>query len=342
MEKKKLLLIGYRAYGDWIYTAPVLPLLFEKYDVYAEMNFKGQELFHDDPRFKEQNVFYFEQFPVEEYAKRAAEREMELVERIKPDEIIDLNGSLEMECIARKEQPEFFRPVGDRRVLFGTNGFYDAIFRRCGIPVPNPLNLEGLHFPQELWDWTKYFQKQNEGKFLIMLCVNGSSIHKKFWNWRAVTEQLLEKFPDGKVFLIGDDARVMGDFKHERVRPVFFPVAPFKQIALMTKLVDLVIGPETGVMVAAGMWGTPKIMACSASSVWQTTQYQRNDFSFQLPVACSPCHLSVFEPEDCENIVDAHNTKVPACINNIPQNLILERAEYVYRNLRRKLLQEVC
>lgn len=337
MDKQKLLLVGYRAYGDWVYTAPVLPYLFEKYDVYAEMNFKGQELFHDDPRFTEKNYFYFEQYPVEEFSTRMAEREKELIERIKPDCILNLNGSLELACIARREQPEFFSPVGHRRVIFGSNGFYDAVFDRCGIPIPNPLNLEGLWYPPEIIKWAEEWSRVNADKFVIMMCIHGSSIHKKFRNWREVTLAILDRYPEAVIYLIGDDGRVMGDFKHERVRPAFFPTLPFKQVALMTKYVDLVIGPETGVMVAAGMHGTPKIMACSASSVWQTTQYQKNDFSFQLPVPCSPCHLSVFSLDDCETVVEDQGEKVPACVKEFPVNQILERTDYVFRHLRRKL-----
>ena len=341
MDKKKLLLIGYRAYGDWIYTCPILPHLFAHFDVYAEMNFKGEELFGDDPRFKEKNYFYFELEKRETFHARAAEREKELIERIQPDVVLNLNGTLEMACIARREQPEFFQPVGDRRVIFGSNGFYDAIFRRAEMPVPNPLQLTGLWYDPAHIKWAEDWSCKNAGKFVIMICVQGSSIHKQFNNWKSTTLALLEAFPEALIYLVGDNAFAIGDFKHERVRPAFFPTLPFKQVALMTKYVDLVIGPETGIVVAAGMWGTPKIMACSASSVWQVSQYQRNDFSFQLPVACSPCHLSVFELADCENVIEENSVKMPACVRQFPKDQIMERATYVYRNLRRELPQKV-
>lgn len=341
MEKQKLLLIGYRAYGDWIYTCPVLPTLFENFDVYAEMNFKGEELFGDDPRFKEKNYFYFETFPREKFPEMAAEREKALIERIKPDHVINLNGSLEMACIARREQPEFFKPVGDRRVIFGSNGFYDAVFRRCGVDVPNPLDLKGLWFDPEHIKWGEEWSRKNADKFVIMLAVHGSSIHKQFRNWETVVHSILDKYPDALVYLVGDNGHAMGEFKHERVRPAFFPTLNFKQVTLMARYVDLVIGPETGLMVAAGMWGTPKIMACSASSVWQTTQYMRNDFSFQLPPACSPCHLSVFGIEDCENPTEEAGEKFPLCVKQLPQDLIMERTNYVYQHLRRKVPSEI-
>ena len=60
--KEKLLLIGYRAYGDWLYASPALPYLFEKYDVHLETSYKGYELFHDDKRFKSISIFDIENY----------------------------------------------------------------------------------------------------------------------------------------------------------------------------------------------------------------------------------------------------------------------------------------
>lgn len=337
MTKPKLLLIGYRAYGDWLYTAPILPLLFEKYDVYLEANFKGQELFEEDPRFTEKNFWIYEVLPESEFGPGAAVREKEAIERIKPDLVMNLNGTLEFACIARKEQPQFYAPVGDRRVIFGSQGFYDAIFRRCDIPIPNPLETEGLWYPAHILEWGEKVSRKYKDNFLVMLCVNGSSVHKQFRNWRAVTEKILCEYPEAMIFLVGDSAGTLGGFKHERVIPTFFPSLPFKQTALLAKHMDIVIGPETGIMVAAGMWGTPKVMLCSASSVYQVAQYQRNDFSIQLPVACSPCHLSVYELDDCENVIKEGEERMPACVRQMPEDQIMERVSYVHRNLRRRI-----
>lgn len=336
LEKKKLLLTGYRAYGDWIYACPVLPYLFEKYDVYCDMNIKGDDLFHDDPRFKSKAVFVFENFPVEEYHDRALKRLDEMREQIKPDVEINLNGSLESACIARREQPEFNSPVGDRRVIFGSNGFYDAVFKKCGMELPNPLNLEGLYFPPELIKWAEEWRERNADKFVMIIPVKGSSVHKHFRNWKEVVTAILDKYGDAVIYLCGDDKSLIGDFTHERVRDLFYPRLPFKQAVLMTKYADMVVGPETGIMAAAGMWGTPKVMMTSASSVWQVAQYTRNDFSFQLPVPCSPCHLSVYEINDCENVVEDGQERIPACVRQFPVDMIMSRVEYVYKNLRKK------
>ena len=267
MEKQKLLLTGFRAYGDWVYASAVLPYLFEKYDVYCDMNIKGDDLFWDDPRFKQKAIFVFENEPPEKFGELAEARLQKMREQVKPDIEINLNGSLEGACIARREQSEYHLSLGDRRVVFGSNAFYDAIFKRCGMETPNPLNLEGLWFPPDLIAWAEGWRKKNEDKFVMIIPIKGSSIHKHFRNWKEVVLRILDTYQDAVIYLCGDDKKLIGDFEHPRVRDLFYPRLPFKQTVLMTKYADMVVGPETGVMAAAGMWGTPKVMMCSASSV---------------------------------------------------------------------------
>lgn len=339
MSKPKLLLTGFRAYGDWIFTSAVLPYMFEKYDVYCDMNLKGDHLFHDDPRFTKKAVFIFEDKPLEDFERLSNERKIAMREQVKPDVEIDLSGTLEGACIARREQPESKLPVGDRRVVYGSNGFYDMIFKRCGIPLPDALNLEGLWFPDELIVWAEKWRQKHEGKFVIMIPIKGSSIHKHFRNWKEVVLDILGKYPEALIYLTGDEKDLVGDFTHPQVKMLFSDRVPMKQMVLLTKYVDMMIGPETGLMVAAGMWGTPKVMMMSASSVWQANQYQRNDFSFQLPWACSPCHLSVFEIGDCETPMEENGEKFPSCVHWFPTNQIMRRVDYVYEHLRRGVPQ---
>lgn len=340
MIRPRLLLTGYRAYGDWIFTCPVLPFLFDRYEVFCDMNLKGDHLFYDDPRFSGKAVFIFENNPPSEFARLADERRMRMREQVKPDHEIDLSGTLEGACIARPEQPEFSLPVADRRVVYGSHGFYDAVFQRCGIPVPDALDLRGLWYPDEAYAWGTAWEELQGDRFVVVMVIHGSSIHKRFRDWRLVMDQILQRYPEALIYLTGEEKPA--NLPAERVRWLSHLNMGFKQTALLVKHVDLVIGPETGLLVAAGMWGTPKIMLMSASSVWQANQYQRGDFSFQLPPACSPCHLSVFQIADCENAVeDGETEKVPACVAGNVIHQIMERVSYVHRNLRRKLPSKV-
>jgi ADP-heptose:LPS heptosyltransferase len=124
MPKKKLLLIGYRAWGDWIYASPVIPILTEKYDVYFEINRKGYSLFHDDPRFKKIAVYTeFESQTRDKYEEMFKKRWDEMRELVKPDLEINLNGTCEVECIGETFQGPVL-PAGrsERSAHYGADG----------------------------------------------------------------------------------------------------------------------------------------------------------------------------------------------------------------------------
>jgi ADP-heptose:LPS heptosyltransferase len=111
--KPKLLLRMYRAIGDTIFAAPVLPYLTEKYDVYVDCSNKTYTLLAGDPRFKKVAVFAFEQYKPEEYTLEFNKRLQEMKDQVKPDVFIDLNGTIELTCIAEEFQDEFHYPIGD-------------------------------------------------------------------------------------------------------------------------------------------------------------------------------------------------------------------------------------
>jgi hypothetical protein len=43
----------------------------------------------------------------------------------------------------------FTIPLGIRRAIFGSLSFYESIFSRCGMALPNPFSTEGLYFSEE-------------------------------------------------------------------------------------------------------------------------------------------------------------------------------------------------
>ena len=333
MDKQKLLLIGYRAIGDWLFTVPALPYLFEKYDVYLECNMKGWSLLYDDPRFKRKALFIVEKTKPETRAKEFEARWHMLRKQIKPDVEINLNASLEVTCIAQDFQDEFHWPVGSRRVAFGTNGFYDAVFARCGLATPNPLDLRGLWFSEEQEDTVKAWRKRLGKQFVVMVPISGSTKQKMFVNYKEVVSGILDRYPDSFVYLMGADDLRKYHIDHPRVKGCYG--ISMKQAVHMTKYVDMVVGPETGLIVAAGMWGTPKTFLGTASSIWQMAQYQKNDFSIQSPLPCSPCHRAIYKREDCETPEGEGDNWIPSCAGSFSTEQILQRVDYVYRNLRR-------
>jgi hypothetical protein len=67
----------------------------------------------------------------------------------------------------------------------------------------------------------------------------------------------------------------------------------------MTKYVDFVFGPETGLLVGAGMMGTPKSMLFTLANMDQVVKHHRNDFSLQSRAECSPCYTLAYSGLFC-------------------------------------------
>lgn len=341
MEKEKLLIIAYRALGDHIYWCSLIPILTEKYDVYLETSTKGWLLFGDDPRFKK--VFLYSEFETmtrDKYTEMFKIRWQKLRDLIKPDREINLNGSLEVKCIAENFQDEFYLPVGERRGIFGKHGFISATFDVAGVPVPDQVNLEGMYFwPDQIENCEKWREKHKD-QFVVIIPIAGSTAQKIFHNYKEVATQILNKYEDAYIYLAGDEACRSHLFEHPRVGSMIGQDVAIKQAVQRTKYANMVIGPETFLLAAAGMFGTPKVILATTSSVWQMTQLQKNDFSIQAPVPCSPCHRAIYFDNDCETpLIDGENKFVAtACSKMFKVDEILDRVEWVYRDWKSKFM----
>jgi len=333
MEQKKpvLLLIAYRAFGDWLFTVPVLKYLFEKYDVHLECSQKVYHLAHDDPRWRGITCFKFEDMPQNTWAVEFPKRWQSIRDVLHPDKEINLNGSMELSCIAERSQEEFFYPVGGRRVVFGSNGFYDAVFKRADIPVPNPLDTTGMYFSDEQEAWALSWREKHAREFILIIALSGSTMQKKFPNAVEVAERTLRMYPEARIYMAGDeDCHALVPTDNPRIHSMCGNRVTIKQAVHLTKYADMVIGPETFMMVAAGMWGTPKIQLCTTSSVFQICQYQNNDYSIQASIWCSPCHRAIYAPNDCESAGVEKETPYAECTRRFPTSAIMERIEKVH------------
>ena len=332
--KKKLLLIAYRAFGDHMYWSPLIPYLTSRYDVYLETNTKGWLIFHDDPRFKQVARYTdFETAPRENHWDMFQARWAKVREQVKPDIEINLNGTLEVLCIAENFQDEFYLPVGERRAIFGYNGFIDTIFKRAGIPVPANLDLDVIHFTDEQKKWiTRWREVKHKDDFVVVIPIAGSTAQKVFHSFKDVALGILDRYPEAYVYLAGDEACRVHFFEHPRVGSMIGGDRSIKQTLHMVKYADMVIGPETYLLASAGMFGTPKIILATTSSVWQMTQFQKNDFSIQAPIHCSPCHRAIYFDSDCESPVldEAGQFLTTSCSKLFRTEDILQRVGYVH------------
>ena len=333
--KPKLLLIAYRAYGDWLYSVPVLPYLFEKYDVYLECNYKVFSLVYNDPRFKEIKTFIYERIDRNKWKVLFPERWEKRKKEIKPDKVINLNGSLELTCITENFQEEFYWPIEDRQRYYKHRSFYEAVFNRCEVPIPKDLKLDELYYSEEEIRKTEEWRKKKQDKFIIILPIAGSTSQKVVHKFREWTYTLLDMFKEAEVYLAGDKTcEHLVPTDNPRIKNMCTGL-PIKQSFLMTRYANYVLGPETGVVVSAGMWGTPKTMLCTTSSVIQCCKYHKNDYSLQAPIYCSPCHRAIYNQQDCHNMLTGETgLYYPACTKLFDLNNIIEPITKAYHRFR--------
>ena len=297
--------------------------------MYIELNRKGYEIFHDDPRFAGIKLFEFEHLPQEDMEKRVFARWKEAEEELKPDKVINLWRSLETECIAERYMPEFSLTTEERQKLFGKKGFYQAVFDKCEIPMPEKFREDRLSFTDSQIVWAGKWREEHQNDFVVMMNIAGSCSHKVYPEMPKLVFDILERYPNAYIYLTGDASVAHAQWNHPRIRKTCGDT-PIKQIVLMTKYADYVFGGETGVLVAAGMWGTPKAMLCTASGKEQACGNDENDYSLQSQVACSPCHKAVYTIADCENMVKDGEDTYPKCITAFPYDKITDQIQAVY------------
>lgn len=340
-EKQKLLLIAYRAIGDTVFMCPLIPYLTEKYDVYLDCSTKAWLLLHDDPRFKRITRYSeYEGRPREEYAELFAKRWAKLREEIKPDLEINLNGTLEVKCIAENFQDEFYLPVGERRGVFGKHGFLSSTFEAAGLPFTKDISLEGMYFWEDQTTNCEQWKAKHKDQFVVVIPIAGSTAQKIFHNFKEVATQILNKYEDAVVYLAGDEPCRQHVFEHPRVKIMIGADVSIKQAVQRMKYADLVIGPETFLLAAAGMFGTPKVCLATTTSIFQLTELHKNDFSIQAPIACSPCHRAIYFEDDCESPMVTEEGKFIAasCSKMFSTADIMQRVDWVYRDWKEKFM----
>jgi hypothetical protein len=98
---------------------------------------------------------------------------------------------------------------------------------------------------------------------------------------------------------------------------------------LMAKYASLVIGAESGLMVASTLLGAPTVQLMTAASLKNHGGDFVNDYSLQSPAPCSPCHKGPYDYIGCPKFQHL-GSQYPVCVKFEPE-IILARMEQVYK-----------
>jgi len=334
----KTLVLRYAAFGDWLYAMPTMRHLFEAgEDVYLHTNMKGYHIFLNDDRLKE--LSWFEPFTVpKEHQKSAIEGVWQaLIDRIRPDTILHLSNTIEGMGLARKEDPKYWKlSYNKTRKVLGRTPFAVmplALYlgsERNAIKEIEDRGYAPMAFTQEEIKWAEDWRDANMGRFIVLMPLHGTTLHKQFPQCRDWAETILKKYPLANVYIAGDGRGVNKPFGFDgRVSNTIG--APIRQLMLMARYADLVIGPPTGLLTASVMWGTPRIYLATDASVRQLTYGSIHDFSIQSTTKCSPCNRAIYEPSDC--FTPVRDSGLSECSYNFDKEEVMRRVDLIYEKL---------
>jgi ADP-heptose:LPS heptosyltransferase len=178
----------------------------------------------------------------------------------------------------------------------------------------------------------RQLRKKHKGKFIILWVLAGSSFHKAYPYAEYVARHVLDN-SDSVIYTVGDVVASLLEWKHPRTfnRSDQWSI---RKTMLMTKYADLVIGPETGVMNAAGCFDTPKIIFLSHSSEENLTKYWENVHPIHPGLLkCHPCHKLIYTNDQCVVEPGIH---APLCTTRIPWKQVANEIMTIYGQWREK------
>lgn len=238
------------------------------------------------------------------------------------DTVVNLNQTIEVGALPGQFQREYFLDQKTRDRI-GSENYYDIATKAAGFPhLVGQYRGELFFSKQEEEVVAKYLAKY-ANKFKVLINLSGSSPHKAFVQAKEVVDRILETYPDVQVFTTGD--KLSEGIDTDRPEVVKFSnKMPFRQVLLIAKYVNCVIGTESGMMVGASCHGTPTIQLLTAASKENHVKYAKNDYSLQSPARCSPCHKNPYDYWGCPT-----RENYPLCVF-FEVDKIMEQVERTY------------
>lgn len=303
--EKTACVVRYGGFGDMLQAASILPGLKKQgFHVTMMTTPKGQEIVKHDPNIDDWYIQDTDQVPNEElypFWKEQAKRF---------DRFINLSESIEGTMLGIPGRSNHAWPHDVRHRMLNKN-YFDFTADLAGVDF-KPCKM---FYPTE--EEASRCKESVGNSFSILWSLAGSSIHKFTPHQDAVLARIMLEMPDAKVFLVGDEACQLleqGWENEPRVVKLSGKIGIRETLAL-AQAVDLVVGPETGVLNSVAHEPNAKVILLSHSSKKNLTQHWYNTSSLTpVDTPCYPCHRLHYSTEFCD--VD-EQTGTALCMRNI-------------------------
>jgi len=290
-KKKTVVVVRYGGFGDMAIVSPIFRKLKEKGKyVIANCSSETKFVLDGNPYIDEfliQGRYTIPTTELKEYFDALRE---------KYGTVYNLCESLERTLLLEREKdPELWGlPHEERHRRFNKN-YVERAFELCELEGGAKPELYLTDMEETLCN---VFREKHKGFFNIMWQVAGSSWNKIYPHSSDIIDAILDEYEDVQVFLTGGKNASLLNWDRPRLHNRIGQWDA-RQSMILTKYMDLVVSPETGVLNAAGAFETPKIGLLTHSSKENLTKYFINDYSIQSEAPCSPCHRMIYEISDC-------------------------------------------
>jgi ADP-heptose:LPS heptosyltransferase/predicted SAM-dependent methyltransferase len=284
--KKTALVCRFGGFGDLLMAASVLPWLKRQgYHVTFMTTPKGQELLREDPHIDAWWIQDEDQVPNGElpaYWEQVGARF---------DRFVNLSESVEGTLLAVPGRANHAWPDEVRRRRLGTVNYLDFIHELAEVPRGPKLRFYPTEDERR---WAQEFRAElGADSFVILWSLSGSSLHKAYPWTDNVVARLMIDCPRAKVVFVGDTAcQILEQGWEEEPRVIRRSgVWSIRESLAFLGEADCVVGPETGVLNAAGFMDVPKVLMLSHSSfVNLPRDWKRTAVLQAKGLPCHPCH----------------------------------------------------
>lgn len=292
----RILVVRIGALGDALVTTPLVRYLAEKgHEVVFLGSEQSEEILRENKRISE--------FVHHERDSIANDKLGEYFQKVAKDhgceKVIDLCESIEVRLAIARDYPMWNWPKAERRAYANVN-YYEYAFAMAAtqhldlfdnFPAEERNLTPEMFFSQDEEDWAMEERKKNVGRTVIMWGLSGSGRQKTYPYVPYIVSDLIRHDRHMKVILVGGQTCQVLECGFQQSAQIVKRSGDytFRQSAIMTKYVSLVVSPDTGFLHAAGCWDTPKIGLLTHTSIENITKHFKNDFSIESKAPCAPC-----------------------------------------------------
>jgi ADP-heptose:LPS heptosyltransferase/predicted SAM-dependent methyltransferase len=282
------------AFGDLLQASSIFPQLkAQGYHITLYAAPRGYEVVKHDPHIDRVILQDPDQVP------NAALSDFWAYEEKKYDKWINLSESVEGTFLAIPGRTPARWPHEARHKMLNGN-YLEFHHDLAGLPFEPH---QKFYATEEEKQGARRERAKIGGDPVIMWSLSGSSIHKHWPHMDSIIAGLLLNYPNCRVVLVGDDLCKMleaGWDNESRVLKKSGQWSIRETLAFIPEC-DLIIGPETGVLNAAGFMDVPKIVTLSHSSQENLTRDWVNTIALEPEsTPCYPCHLMHYGFSSCK------------------------------------------